>query len=593
MEYCYFLVNDCVHEISIMCNTKISIQLSITVRQFKSYFYNQSSINNFKIHDLNLFPHMKYLVANRYCTSVSLFTNLIALDVSNSMLITYIDTLTNLRDLYLSTNEFIEDINNLINLTKLFLCSSSYVTNITNLTKLRDLILHKSVNTISGLVNLESLKVGYCEPTLGNFSKLTLLHMKYCQLDNIQHFVNLLDFSLENQSKSLNITTFSKLTNLEIYDYTYETPVSLRFGNIDCVYFTNLISMSISNNDIFNLDKLLQLQSLILCNVYASKLYKLTKLNILSLINISSNKLRKLTSLYYLLLINSYTSDIQDLINLNTLHIEEKIESKKSLKLNLRKLTQLTSLIFKANSVFPQNLSSLINLKSLHLLNTYKIFGLKILTNLVYLEIKDVKDLDCISSLINLTGLRIINGKIKNISMCTNLYYLNLINQSKINNIYTLTKLTYLCLWNASKIYKLENLINLKNLFLNQISLKHNKLYLPNLTELILKSDTGIRDISMMTGLINLSICNSEIHSVQNLYNLQNLELYYEENREEYVTNLTKLTRLCIGSKCRVFGISNLRQLEILDLQNDEDITHYENDLILLKDLTVTFERVY
>ncbi|MBB1523065.1 MAG: leucine-rich repeat domain-containing protein, partial [Clostridiales bacterium] len=318
----------------------------------------------------------------------------------------------------------------------------------------------------------------------------------------------------------------------------------------------NIISLSLKNNMIENIDLL-------------SKLINLRKLNLENNYIMNIEGLRNLTNLTELYLDDNAIENLdplKGLINLNNLFLNRtKINNIESLR-GLINLIELDLGNNKIENIDP--LRGLINLKKLKLNYNYEINnieGLRNLTNLTYLTLENTKveNINVLSGLTNLAYLDLVNNKIEDIDALKGLINLTelYLSGNKIENIESLkglTNLRNLSLGYNNEINNIESLRGLTNLI--GLDLNANKI-------------ENIEPLRGLTNLVNLSLQNNKIANIDSLKNLSNINNFNFYSQVIKISPHTNKFNLPIFKKYNG-DILNIEEASYGRLKKNEDGTY-------------------
>lgn len=247
------------------------------------------------------------------------------------------------------------------------------------------------------------------------------------------------------------------------------------------------------------------------------------------------------------------------------------------------KLTKLKEVLFSDCTNCPyytklhiSNLHYLSNLKSIHLDNFNRIH-----------------DFSCLLSFTNLRKLIADNTNIRNLSLLTNLEYLNCYgNNVEINHLYSLTKLIVKF---CSRVNLLNN-INIKNVFLSNCE-QLQIINCVNLTRLCL---TRVRNVIYDSNSVRSLIC-LKLYSAKNFLtsmlsdtsqwtNLRHLFIHNEYDQYHNIECFTNLTRLNVNF-C-VYNIHKFIHLKHLKLQQSYENFSMLTDLYHLHLINCNLNRI-
>ncbi len=277
------------------------------------------------------------------------------------------------------------------------------------------------------------------------------------------------NYSYVLEQKSIKSDQLIKLCcNLILFNYYKEEcgyNVTLKEGIIILLNCEGASLTSIS--EIPGIEKLYQLEHLILKRNRISKINGLHLLSNLKYLNLADNQIEKISNLDHLnnleeLILSG--NKISKVENLSLKNLKKLFINKNQIKEigNLSGAIELEQLNLSSNQIKTiKNLGKLKNLKTLNLSNNHieKISGLKNLINLISLNLNQ-NNISKIEGLDQLMKLKVLNLSNNNITKLENL-----------ENVYNLTHLE-ISKNNITKIEGLDNLINLQELFLdkNQIT---------------------------------------------------------------------------------------------------------------------------
>ncbi|ODV58380.1 leucine-rich repeat domain-containing protein [Ascoidea rubescens DSM 1968] len=191
--------------------------------------------------------------------------------------------------------------------------------------------------------------------------------------------------NLINDLSDFPLTNFPKLTSLNLSKNRLKTInglnhlKNLKFLNLSSVNYYNFNSRWLESLIIDNLSELSNLQSLDLSNNGIAEIKNLSSLSNLQYLNLSHNVLIKnidnlsdLKNLQILKLVNTNISKIENLSNLSNLKILDLSSNLISKLQNLNNLNNLSNLILKNNYISIIDLSQILNLKKLEIIDISK-----------------------------------------------------------------------------------------------------------------------------------------------------------------------------------------------------------------------------
>ena len=532
MEDLYFLISDCIHNLSNLFSIHSLLELSATNK------YNSKLIYELKLHD-----HITQPIYYTSTNQIKLFRNINTLNIPR----------------YISYNNLsqLTHINNVI-------FSNTWI--ITQITKLTNLISLIEVDMYGDEIEFRP----YFHTNLKNL---------------YDYESNSYDFSIEHN----HITKFTRLTSLDVYQFNTCTDVEqlLIFNNLKSLKTDVLENMSM-------LSRLKSLCDLSIHSEFYNESFSVTHSHITRIkIEVSKNfsilqcfNLKKLEVNHCGIIHLSIFTDLRTLI-ISTLH--SKFETKFNFDINqcvnleyfechgkilntnflhLHKLNQL-ALFHNSIEIHPSTAS---NLTYLYIFGYLKIFDLSFCVNLKkliifssqYININNVNKLESLEVYNNFHH-ECING-----SNFANLTHLHGTNCSHCN-LHVLTKLKMLTLINIDE----SELIKIWD---------HNIPYMSNLTYLSLYAFDSANEKTMNTHyLSNCKLkylaCNFKLNDLNKLTMLNHLKTILNKKTPDTITKLTRLTNIDIFAKDHEFSL-DLKNLTRLNLAYDENITLPELKII-------------
>lgn len=365
-------------------------------------------------------------------------------------------------------------------------------------------------------------------------NKLLWVKGQNCQLyTTAEHFpindyfeINFEDIVLENYIREQfniksDIIHYNDIKNIK----SLEIPFDYHITSIEGIqFFDNLTTLSISNANEINLEKLIVLTNLSDLQLSSTKL-------------INYELVSCLQSLEYLWLTNCDIESIYFMENLQNIQALFLKENQIHSLTPLRKMTSIKQLHLESNKLTDIDpISSLIDLEMLHLGDNAinSISSLDKLINLkhLYIDKNNIRDIESLKSLSKLEKLSASNNKLISIDAINNLTNLSVLylNENSIHDISSLSsldKLRFLEL-NSNKISDISAIVGLSNLSLLDIS--NNTI-----------NDLG--EIYQLSNLVSLDYHNNPVVSLINegeeIVFSQPLELVIRQQLFDYTGKLT------------------------------------------------------
>lgn len=291
--------------------------------------------------------------------------------------------------------------------------------------------------------------------------------------------------------------------------------------------------------------------------------------------DISQTCLNKLINLESLVITYDFSSNLNQLIKLTKLRIIHKLWRFAPFGNDyISNCTNITQLILTCN-LYLSDINHLHNLKVLKMDHNFVLHdnGISNCINLVYLEVNGpITNINHCTKLITLIikqdkdegkWCRITNDGFK---QCVNIMYLDISGNSNITNI--------------SHCKKLKTLIANKSLLTND-----SLMQCTNITHLELKENTQISDINHLINLRTLylgSYSNLYNRGITNCVNITELRLDYNQSITD-IYHLTKLTKLWINYRSRI-SLQTARLLNIPKIFCNDMLVTDDNYHLFLED---------
>lgn len=248
-------------------------------------------------------------------------------------------------------------------------------------------------------------------------------------------------------------------------------------------------------------------------------------------------------------LVNCTQEEVQYLAHLTSLSFKEYT------KININSLTNLTCLDSRNRKIRYDNLTNLTELSA----NNYEKIDISQFTNLIKLSYNFLHD-HMFAKLTNLTYLSV-SREIINVNHLIKLTYLDISSSELVNSVSALTNLTELHLPDTN--LDISNLIpDLPNLTKLHIGFSHVNINFPKLTYLSSLSPVDDQELSKLTNLVNLEICDNQFITSETLSRLTNLT--YLHARDKYYGELFLPKIKDLACNISNDSLSKLTTVEIL-----------------------------